>query len=1346
MNDQPVPEFEPGEEARSWEAPKGTPRGLRPAGLYLGQGSNALEVAVARAKERLTAGEVKALWEKRHGKRASPLLCVVLYPREGIWQAAVCGPAGTDPRVVRDLELNQVERVCRAALEEPDRHAATRFLVETLPEDDTDLPGIRNVGMFATHYLRSGVPQRNDWSDAEQEGRLLLDLADRALVEGLGYAIESRDTTTSLLRADGAATAVAVFLQDTETADGPGRRYGEISPASHALAAADKEGLPYAVVTRGRQIRVYATGSNVGVGRKGRTETFAEANLAALPEGTAGYLPLIFGAKALRRGGTFEQLLERSRDFATGLGERLRDRVYEEAVPKLAAAVASRHPSGEEPDPESLYEQTLVILFRLLFVAYAEDKDLLPYRSSGEYSRHALKTVARELGDRLTEGPRDFDPEATDLWATIIQLFRAIELGNDDWQVPRYNGSLFSSEATISAAGAAIAELDLTNAEVGPALTALLVDESAEGTYGPVDFRSLSVREFGTIYEGLLESDLAVAGQDLTIARDGTYVPAAEDDVVEVRKGDIYLHNRSGARKATGSYFTKPFAVEHLLDHALEPALDDHLARLEKLLAEDNAAAAGDAFFDFRCADIAMGSGHFLVAAVDRIEARFSRFLTEHPIPSVTAELERLRKSAEAELGDLAAGVEIDHSSLLRRQVARRCIYGVDRNLIAVELARLAIWIHTFIPGLPLGFLDRTLVCGDSLTGIGTLDEAVGVLDPSASNPDAPSLYREQIEELVGRTTDALARLAKASDANAAEVRAAREALFEAEEAARPARQLFDLLVAIRLGRAKPVEQIDETVIAAAAEDVKVAGLAEELRSLHFPLVFPEVFLRRKSGFDCILGNPPWEKLHVEEHGFWALRFPGLRSLRIAEMNREIEALEKERPDLANELTQEIQAAEAARKILMKGPYPELGKSHPDLYKAFAWRFWHLTREHGAIGVVLPRSALSATGSSAWRQAILTGGSFGDVTLLVNNRRWVFPEVHPQYTVALASLRKGPSHAGSIGLRGPFSSEEAFTAAAPEDPLKITVGEFSSWATDASFPLLPSARSGHVFRKLRAHPRFDDPSRHWRARPIQGDLNATTGKKEMMLDPDDHSGLWPVYKGASFDIWEPDTGSYYAWVDPGHITKHLQAKRERGARNRRSAFSEMPKDWVSDPATLPCRHPRIAFRRITRATDTRTMRAALIPPRVVTTDVAPYFTWPRGEASDHAYLLGIFCSIPFDWSARRAVETHMDFHVLAPLPVPTASNALADVASRIAGRLAAHDDRFAEWADRIGVESGPIGDEERDELIAELDAVASHLYGLDRDDVQHIFETFHEGWDYAPRLERVIAHFDDLAT
>jgi hypothetical protein len=1343
MSDEPDFGLAIEDSPRPWQLPEGVSDKFEPGELYLGNGTNPLEVAIGSTRAQPTLGEVRSLWERRRNKRASPVLCVILYQRNGVRRACVCGPAGDDPRVVFGLDLGQTARLCAAALAEPDRHAATRFLVESIPEDQASLVGLRNVGMFATHHLRSGVPERADWGQACEEGRGILDLSDRALVEGLGYVIERRDTTTSLLRVEGAAYAIAVFLEESESPEGGGKRYGGTSPASHALAAADLERLPYAVVTRGRQIRIYATGSDVGVGRKGRTETFVEANLAILPEEDAGYLPLIFGSRALAPGGTFEQILERSRDFATDLGARLRDRVYEHAVPQLAAAVAARHGSVEEPDLEALYEQTLVTLFRLLFIAYAEDKDLLPYHSSAEYSRHALKQTARVLAGRLNEGSTEFDPKATDLWADVLQLFRAIELGNEDWQVPRYNGSLFSSDPQISAAGAAIAELELTNAEVGPALSALLVDQAAERTFGPVDFRSLSVREFGTIYEGLLESDLAVAPQDLAIGPKDAYVPATEQDEVEVPAGGIYLHNRSGARKATGSYFTKPFAVEHLLDKALEPALDDHLARLEKMLDEGEEAAAGEAFFDFRCADLAMGSGHFLVAAVDRIEARLSSFLVRRPVPAVTAELERLAEAAKEALGDLAVGVEIEDSSLLRRQVARRCIYGIDRNLIAVELARLALWTHTFIPGLPLGFLDRTLVHGDSLTGIGTLDEAVSVLEPS-SDGNSPSLYKERIEDLIGRTRDALSRLARVSDASAAEVRAAREAVAEAEAAALPARQLFDLLLAIRLGKTPAIEEIDEEAIATAAEEAGASGHAHELQAFHFPLQFPEVFLRERPGFDCILGNPPWEKLQVEEHAFYALQFPGLRGLTQAKAEAALEEVRAGRPDLAAEYAAETDRVQEMKTALARGPYPGLTAGRPDLFKAFAWRFWRLVRAGGKIGIVLPRKAFEASGTAGWRRDVLTDGTFDDITMLINRGGWVFPEVHGQYTVGLITATRAPGKEEdrTISIRGPFDRLDSYRAGMERSPNQLVVEELLSWSESAAVPLLPSERAMEIFQRIRAHPPLAEPRPNWEPRGLR-ELNATDDKQNFVFEKD-RDDLWPVYKGKSFDLWTPDTGSYYAWADPEKILEVLEARRRNQVRNKRSAFYGL-RSWAEREETLPVLHPRIAWRDSTNRTNTRTILAALVPPKCVLVHQAYYFFWREGDPLAEAYLLGVISSIPFDWYARQMVESHATVEFLSAAPVPQPDDDRRQHLARLSARLAAVDGRFASWAERVEVPVGSVSEAERDDVLAEIDAAVARLYGLKRDDVEHIFETFHEGWDYSPRLARVLAHFDDLA-
>jgi hypothetical protein len=782
--------------------------------------------------------------------------------------------------------------------------------------------------------------------------------------------------------------------------------------------------------------------------------------------------------------------------------------------------------------------------------------------------------------------------------------------------------------------------------------------------------------------------------------------------------------------------------VEHLLDNALTPAVDEHLERIAALLEEGREADAADAFFDFRCADIAMGSGHFLVAAVDRIEARLSSFLSTHPMPLVIRELDGLRKAAYEHLGELGVGLDIEHAALLRRLVGRRCIYGVDINQIAVDLARLAIWIHTFVPGLPLSFLDHNLVQGNSLTGVGIIEEAEAILDPESSTGTV-SVFHDQIVEWLDRAKSHLKRLGTVAEASITEVKESRAEHLKAAKAVEPAKHLFDLLVAARLGEATLLVEVSDDKVLQHKDLARANELVgEELDALHFPVAFPEVFLRDRPGFDCILGNPPWEKVKVEEHGFWALRFPGLRSLSVGDQNRRVKELARAHPDLAAQYEQEVQQTAHLRATLLAGPYPGMGSGDPDLHKAFAWRFWVLVRENGMIGVVLPRSSVSSSGTTEWREASLADGVFADVTTLVNNRQWVFDDVHPQYSIALLSIRKGEAPDAEVHLRGPFASPEAFAVGHAANPLSFKVAELVTWTTGSALPLLPSVESGEVFLKLRAHPRLDAEDRAWRARPLM-EFHSTADKPHMKLSPANIEGLWPVYKGASFNIWQPDTGEYYAWCDPSHVKKELQRKRETQSRNSRSAMHEFPSSWIAEKSTLPCLRPRVAFRRVARATDSRTMIVALVPGELVLQDKAPYFLWPKGGSRDESFLLGVLSSIPLDWYARRVVEIQVDYHVINGFPIPDPGGGVVkDRVVELAGRLGAPDDRFRPWAESVGVPVGSLNDEaEKTDAVAELDALVGLLFGLEDRDIQHVFETFHPTWDYEERLEAVLAHF-----
>ncbi len=238
--------------------------------------------------------------------------------------------------------------------------------------------------------------------------------------------------------------------------------------------------------------------------------------------------------------------------------------------------------------------------------------------------------------------------------------------------------------------------------------------------------------------------------------------------------------------------------------------------------------------------------------------------------------------------------------------------------------------------------------------------------------------------------------------------------------------------------------------------------------------------------------------------------------------------------------------------------------------------------------------------------------------------------------------------------------------------------------------------------------------------------------------------VWPVYKGISFNLWTPDTGVYYDSADGEEMVAFLQKRRLSQSNTKSSAFFEQDASVVSDPATLPCLSPRVAFRDVTRSTDSRTIIAALVPGNLVIVNQAPYLLRTEGKATDEAFVLGVLCSMPCDWQARRTVELHMTFAQLGLLsiPDPGAGHPVRDRITEVAGRLAAVDDRFSEWATEVGVPVGSVTDQAtKDDLVCELDACVAHLYGLDESDLGVIYSTFSQTVDSSDRHAAVLEHF-----
>ncbi|MBX9700233.1 MAG: hypothetical protein K2X74_12405 [Acetobacteraceae bacterium] len=608
------------------------------------------------------------------------------------------------------------------------------------------------------------------------------------------------------------------------------------------------------------------------------------------------------------------------------------------------------------------------------------------------------------------------------------------------------------------------------------------------------------------------------------------------------------------------------------------------------------------------------------------------------------------------------------------------------------------------------------------------------------------ALFPVDAKALLGPAEATLRRRARLMDTTIADIHRARDAMREAQVALGPTRALCDIVVGQRVAPERVRYQFenwtkDQARIQSLPALRAARAVLEGLDALHFPVAFPEVFLRRDPGFDVILGNPPWEKPMVEVHAFWARHFPGLRGMDTADRERALRRLPRERPDLQAELGKEEGAAERERAVLLAGNYPGMGKGHADSYRAFAWRFWQLAAvENGCVGVVLPRAALVTPGLEELRRRIFGGCDAVNIVTLTNRAGWIFEEVHHQFTVALLGFRRGVPRVEAISLRGPYAGPDQFAAGQGQAPRRFGSEEVLGWTGAAGIPLFPTEGSAAVFSTMRRSPRLGQKvPGEWHARPEQ-ELNATSDRGLMVVSPRSTDGLWPVMKGESFDIWEPDRGpgTYFAWAVPETPIAHLHEKRLRSAvRRTDSAHRDFSASHLRNAATLACHRARIAFRDVTRATDSRTVRSALLPPRVFATHKAPVLLWPRGNEQDEAFLLAVLCSIPLDWYARRLVEITLSFAIFNdfPIPRPPRSDPHWQRAVALAGRLAAPDERFAEWAAAVGVAHGPLDPAAKQAMIEELDAVVARLYGLSPEQLTHIFDTFHE-W---PRAEERIA-------
>ena len=559
------------------------------------------------------------------------------------------------------------------------------------------------------------------------------------------------------------------------------------------LSTADIESdgsIRWGILTNGRLWRLYDHRS------RPRASGYYEADLQAIldsdDDDALRTFFLLFRREAftLRPGSTatfLESAIAEGRRYEEQIAQDLSGVVFERVFPDLVQALADA--SGEEL--EKVRQAALVFLYRLLFVLYAEDRGLLPVNDV-RYDDYGLRKRVRDDISRRMDEKDTFSSVAGNYYNRLIELFRMIDKGDPSIGLPPYNGGLFASEAA-----ALLERVRLPDSKVAPIIYGLshtpLAHDPGSGRRF-VNYRDMSVQQLGSIYERLLERQ-----------------PVLDE------AGRIDIRPNPYARKDSGSFYTPQELVDLIVDHTLKPLVEERLQAFEeksRQLASERRPKPdrhaelipldpAEAVLDLKVLDPAMGSGHFLVTAVDFLSDYVADLIEYAPavpewlddyasplvdrVASIRRDiLERARESKwvidEAQLTDQA---------IIRRMVLKRCIYGVDKNPLTVELAKVSLWLHSFTVGAPLSFLDHHLRCGDSLIGLRVADatedlQRLGGLFASSAiaGAEAAAHGMQRIEEM--------------SDADVSEVRESAALFSGVEDTTADLRRLLDFLCGMR--------------------------------------------------------------------------------------------------------------------------------------------------------------------------------------------------------------------------------------------------------------------------------------------------------------------------------------------------------------------------------------------------------------------------------------------------------------------------------------------------------------------------------------------------------------------
>ncbi len=978
------------------------------------------------------------------------------------------------------------------------------------------------------------------------------------------------------------------------------------------------------------------------------------------------------------------------------------------------------------------FGQLLRLVYRFIFLLTVEERGLLhPGGTPPDIEdRYATGYGLQRLRDRAAR--RAAHDRHGDLWEAAKIVFRGLADGEPGLGLPALAGLFAPGQCPD------LETARLDNRALLGALFRLCWLREPVGL-ARVNWRDMGPDELGYVYEGLLE----LVPQ---ITQDGrTFGFAGRDE------------SRGNARKTSGSYYTPDSLVEILLDSALDPVMEATVTR--------NPSHPDEALLSLAIVDPACGSGHFLLAAARRLAARIARLRAEGtPTPE-------------------------DYRHALR-QVVGRCIHGVDLNPLAVELCKVALWMEAVDPGLPLTFLDSHIRHGNALLGTtralmseGIPDEAWVALvgderklatvlkKKNKAERGGQQLLSLGAPTVAGGLRAAVDRVEATPDTDAASLaqKEARWAELLASEPWHHEKLVHDAWCAAFLwpkGEAGPVVEAAPTaaVWRALADGDSPSPVLEETTDrlaqdhvlFHWELAFPQVFER--GGFDVVLGNPPWERVKLQEKEFFAPRDDAIAGARnAAERKRLINELPVRDPDLAQEWRLASRVAQGTSHFVRQsGRYPLCGRGDINTYALFAEHNWRMVGPHGRTGFIVPTGIATDDTTKDYFGALVAGGNLARFYSF-ENEGLLFREVHHAFKFALLTI-DGAGETDQADLvffaRYPTDLNDAdrhFALSAEDfgllNPNTRTCPTFRT-GRDARLNLALYRRAGVLWRE------GDPDGNPWGLRFMamlhmanDSGLFRTRGEATRAgwtLDGNrfvkDGQVMLPLYEAKMIHHFDHRFGSYEAQTDAqanqGKLPELTDADHADPHR------TTLPRYWVEQDevdARLDGRWDRewlVGWRDICRSTDKRTVIAGLIPRTAVNDKFL--LMLPASETTIVSCLYANLATLVLDYCARQKVGgVSLKYFTTRQLPVLRPSVFVGDapwsrsepVRQWLLARIL--ELTYTAWdlqpfARNCGDDGPPfIWDlDRRFQLRCELDAAFFHLYGVSRDDAEYILGTF----------------------